>query len=89
MVEYSASVIGLHITEEWEVKYLEAYGDSKLIVSQVKGEYDVRNKNLVPYHQATINWAEKFREFYINHITQNDNMHADVFGGKGIFFHGY
>ena len=40
------------------VKNLEAYGDSKLIVNQVRGEYEVQHEDLISYHIATINVAE-------------------------------
>ena len=50
----------MKLAEEIGVKNLEAYGDSKLTVNQVRGEYEVRHKDLVPYHNATINMAEKF-----------------------------
>ena len=39
--EYSARLIGMQLAEEIGVKNLEAYGDSKLIVNQVRGEYEV------------------------------------------------
>lgn len=42
MGEYNALIVGLQIAEEIGVKHLEPYGDSKLIISQVKGEYEVR-----------------------------------------------
>jgi len=45
------------------VRYLEAYGDSKLIINQVKGEYDVRHTNLVPYYHAVIKMANLFDGF--------------------------
>lgn len=32
------------------VKCLEAYGDFKLIVSQVKGEYEIQHKDLISCH---------------------------------------
>jgi len=51
----------MQIANEIAVKNLEAYGDSKLIVNQVRGEYEVRYEDLVPYHNATINMAERFR----------------------------
>jgi len=47
----------MHIADEIGVKNLEAYGDSKLIVNQVRGEYDVRHEYWVPYHNATIYMA--------------------------------
>ena len=57
---------------------LEAYDDSKLIVNQVRGEYKVRHEDLIPYHNATINMAEKFKSFYINHVPWQQNAHADA-----------
>ena len=39
------------------VEYLEAYGDSKLIINQIKGEYEVHHEDLIPYHQAAIKLA--------------------------------
>ena len=44
----------MQLAEEIGVKNLEAYGDSKLIVNQVHGDYEVRHEDLVPYHNATI-----------------------------------
>jgi len=39
VVEYNALLIGMKITDEIGIKNLEAYGDSKLIINQVRGEY--------------------------------------------------
>ena len=57
---------------------LEAYGDSKLIVNQVRREYEVRHEDLVPYYNATIYMAKRFRNFYINHIPRQQNTHTDA-----------
>ena len=35
----------MQLADEIGVKNLEAYGDSKLIVSQVRGEYEVRHED--------------------------------------------
>jgi len=35
VLEYDALLIGLQLAHKMEVHYLEAYGDSKLIVNQV------------------------------------------------------
>jgi len=68
VAEYNALLIGMQIADELGVKNLEAYGDSKLIVNQVRREYEVRHEDLVPYHNATIYMAEKFKNFYIDHV---------------------
>ena len=68
----------MQLAEEIGVKNLEAYGASKLIVNQVCGEYEVRHEDLVPYHNATIIMAEKFENFYINHVPHQQNAHVDA-----------
>jgi len=68
MTEYYALLIGMQLAEEIDVKHLEAYCDSKLIVNQVRGEYDVQHEDLISYHIATINVAEKFKNFFIDHV---------------------
>ena len=68
----------MQIADEIGVKNLEAYGDFKLIVNQVRREYEVRHEDLVPYFNATISMAERFRNFYIDHVPRQQNAHADV-----------
>jgi len=69
---------GCKLAEEIGVKNLEAYSDSKLIVNQARGEYEVWHENLVPYHNPTIIMAEKFENFYIDHVSRQQNAHADA-----------
>ena len=71
-------MIGIQIADEIGVKNLEAYGDSKLIVNQVLGEYKVRHEDLVPYYNITIHMVERFRNFYIDHVPRQQNAHADA-----------
>ena len=60
------------------VRYLEAYGDSKLIINHVKGEYEVRHEDLVPYYHAVIEMANLFDDFYIGHVSRSQNTKADA-----------
>jgi len=75
-VKYNALLIGIQIADEIGIKNLEAYGDSKLIVNQVCGEYEVWHEDLVPYHNATIYMAERLKNFYIDHVARQQNAHA-------------
>jgi len=47
--EYNALLIGLQLTRKMGVQYLEAYGASKLVINQIKGEYDVCYEHLISY----------------------------------------
>ena len=59
-----------------EVRYLETYDDSRLIVNQVKGEYEVRHEVLVPYYHAIIEVANLFDGFYIGPVSRSQNPRA-------------
>jgi len=60
------------------VRYLEAYGDSKLIINQIKGEYEVSHTHLVPYYHAVIKVANSFDGFYIGHVSRSQNIKTDA-----------
>ena len=51
---------------------------TKLILKQAHEKYEVRHEDLVPYHNATIVMAEKFENFYIDHVPRQKNAHADA-----------
>ena len=73
VAEYNALVIGLQLAQEVGIQYLEAFGDSALIVNQVKGGFEVRHKDLIPYHEAAIKLANSFEGFYISHVFRRHN----------------
>jgi len=60
------------------VQYLKAYGDSKLIVNQIKIEHEVRHGDLMPYYQASIKLVNTFDGFYISNISRLQNTKADT-----------
>jgi len=62
------------------VQYLEAYGYSKLIINQVKGQYEVHHEDLIPYHHAAIKLADSFDGFYISHVSLLLNTKTDALG---------
>ena len=61
-----------------EVQYLEAYSDFKLIVNQIKREYEVCHEDLILYHHAAIKLANTFDGFYISHVSRLQNTKADA-----------
>jgi len=78
VAEYNALLVGLQLAHEMGVRYLEAYGDSKLIINQIKGEYEVRHGDLVPYYHAVIKTANLFEGFYIGHVSRSQNTKVDA-----------
>ena len=68
----------LQLDHEMGVRYLEAYGDSRLIVNQVNGEYEVRHEDLVPYYHVVVEMANLFDGFYISHVSRSQNTRTDA-----------
>jgi len=58
------------------IRSLEAYIDSKLIINLVKGEYEVRHGDLVPYYHAVIKMANLFDGFYICHVSRSQKYYG-------------
>ena len=85
VAEYNALLIGMQIASEIGVKKLEAYGDSKLIINQVRREYEVRHEDLVPYYIANIYMFERFKNFYIDHVPRQQNVRADALASLAAF----
>ena len=49
MVEYEACIFGLKAAIDLGIKSLNVFGDSALVISQIKGEWDTKHPNLIPY----------------------------------------
>ena len=49
MAEYDACVMGLEEAIDLMIKYLDVYGDSALVVNQIKGEWETNQPGLIPY----------------------------------------
>jgi ribonuclease HI len=47
--EYKACMIGLEVVLEMKTKKFDIYGDSMLIICQVKGEWRTKNEKLRLY----------------------------------------
>jgi len=78
VAKYNALLIGLQLAHEMGVCYLKVYGNSKLIINQAKGEYEVCHANLVPYYHAVIKMANLFDGLYIGHVSRSQNTKVDA-----------
>ncbi|XP_020253994.1 uncharacterized protein LOC109831068 [Asparagus officinalis] len=78
VAEYNMLLMGLSFVEELGVEYLKAFGDSQLIINQIRGEYKVRNQSLFPYHKADVEMTYSFEGFFIEYIPRIQNVYADA-----------
>jgi len=49
MAEYEACILGIEEAIDMRIKHLDIYGDSALVINQIKGEWETHHANLIPY----------------------------------------
>ncbi|XP_050895716.1 uncharacterized protein LOC127102387 [Lathyrus oleraceus] len=49
IAEYEACILVIKVAVDLRIKILEVYGDSTLVIYQIKGERETRNAKLIPY----------------------------------------
>ncbi|RDX66872.1 Gypsy retrotransposon integrase-like protein 1, partial [Mucuna pruriens] len=76
--EYEALLAGMRLAQELEVKKLTAKSDSKLVTSQVNGEYQTRDPQLVKYWEKARKMASTFESFTLVHVPRDHNEQANL-----------
>ncbi|MCQ7416414.1 ribonuclease HI family protein, partial [Salmonella enterica] len=78
VAEYQALIIGLQMALEIGITYIEVYGDSKLVVSQLLLQYEVKHKDLKPYFIYARQLLERFDSIVLEHVPRSENKKADA-----------
>lgn len=83
IAEYKAVIFGLkkakHLLggEESKNSVIEVRSDSELVVSQLNGEYKVKDEDLKPLFIDVWNAKQDFKHVSFHHIPREDNVLAD------------
>ena len=78
IAEYEACARGLQVAIDLGVKQLEVFGDSALIIYQVNGEWQTKDKKLIPYQKYLTRLIEQFEDVSFTHLTRDKNQFADA-----------
>ena len=86
VAEYEACAMGIRAAIELRVKLLEVYGDSALVIHQIKGEWETRDQKLIPYQAYIKGLVEYFDTIIFHHIPREDNQLADALATLSSMF---
>ncbi|XP_057453231.1 uncharacterized protein LOC130745105 [Lotus japonicus] len=86
IAEYEACAMGLQAALETKIRNLEVYGDSALVIHQLKGEWETRDAKLIPYQSYIRELMEEFDEVNLHHIPREDNQLADALATLSSMF---
>ncbi|KAH9296663.1 hypothetical protein KI387_044243 [Taxus chinensis] len=84
--EYEALIHGLHWASKKGIKNLQVFGDSELIVNQVRGQHATKNDLLKSYKNRVWDLVEDFEAFNIVSIPRKKNETADRLASVGAMF---
>ncbi|KAG8473516.1 hypothetical protein CXB51_035657 [Gossypium anomalum] len=78
MAEYEACIMGIRTAIEHKIKLLEVYGDSALVIYQLKGEWETRDPKLIKYRRLVLELIEEFNDVTFCYLPRDENQMADA-----------
>lgn len=75
--EYNAAFLGLQCAKSLGIKHLRIEGDSELVLKQLSGKYQVRDRKLREIWKPTRELLQDFETFNLQHIPRAENKRAD------------
>ena len=76
--EYEACIAGLEAALERNIKSLEVFGDSALIINQVLNKWKTVDPGLQKYHAYMMELIEQFEEVTFEYLPRDRNRFADA-----------
>ena len=75
--EYEALLEGMAMVQRMGGKSIKLFSDSRLVVGQVKGEFETKDERMRGYFSQVKTLQSKFESFNLLHVPRNGNAHAD------------
>ncbi|KAK5834114.1 hypothetical protein PVK06_017988 [Gossypium arboreum] len=73
IVEYEACIMGLRAAIERNIQTLKVYGDSALVIYQIRGDWEVRDSKLVKYSDLVAELIKEFKKINFNYFPREEN----------------
>lgn len=84
VAEYRALIGGLELAAEKGVTEIEVFLDSQLVVSQVKGEWKIKNDSLRSLAVKARSLLSRFDRSSISYVPREENADADRLANQGM-----
>ncbi|MFC1522301.1 ribonuclease HI family protein [Elusimicrobiota bacterium] len=84
IAEWSAYLKALETAKEMKAKHLSVYTDSKLLEQQVRGNFKIKNENLILLANKARSLVKFFETFQITHIPREKNTKADKLSKQAV-----
>ena len=75
--EYETLLVGMAMVQKMGGKSMKLFSDSRLVVGQVRGEFDAKDERMQGYLSQVKCLQLKFDSFDLLHVPRSGNTHAD------------
>ena len=75
--EYEVLLVGMAMVQRMGGKSIKLFSDSRLVVGQVRGEFEAKDKRMQGYLSQVKCLQLKFDSFDLLHVPRNGNAHTD------------
>ena len=75
--EYEALMMRMAMVQRMGGKSVKFFSNSRLVVGQVKGEFEAKDEKMQGYLSQVKCLQSKFESFNLLHIPRSNNAHAD------------
>ena len=75
--EYETLLEGMAMVQRMGGKSIKLFSDSRLVVGQVKGEFEAKDERMREYLNQVKTMQSKFKSFNLLHVHRSGNAHAD------------
>ena len=77
---------GLTAAMAKKVKNLKVYGDSTLVIYQLRGDWLTRDSQMILHHKLAMEMVNKFKVINFEHLPREENQMADALATLAAMF---
>lgn len=82
--EYRGLILGLNAAVQRKHRRVDVFGDSLVVINQMKGLYKVKAENLVPLYEAARSLCARFDRVTFTHVLRAHNKRADALANEAL-----
>jgi ribonuclease HI len=82
--EYTALINGLEYALSQNILNLDVFGDSMIVINQMKGIYKVKSENLTELYNRALTLSKQFEEITFKHVYRDKNKIADKLANQSL-----
>ncbi|XP_052484927.1 uncharacterized protein LOC128040000 [Gossypium raimondii] len=86
IAKYEACIMGLRAAIKRKIETLKVYGDSVLVIYQIRGDWEVRDSKLVKYRDLVAELVKEFKEVTFHYFPREENQLANALATLASMF---